>query len=245
MRQLLPSILGLAAAWYLADLAIDSSAFPGPIETISKLASIVLASDFYLSVFATLGLSVIGASLGLVAAYVVGVLMAKSSFLYRSIRPSLNAIRSVPTIILLPLFLVVAGPSPIAVVALTTHVIFGKLIVFVVDGLRNTNPNFDELGELLGLSRVAKFFLIELPQSFKLTITGIQLSASRAYGTVILGGLFIGTPGLGRSLAWARETADYGAMFSYGLLLALLGVLIYELLLNLENRVLTVWGIIR
>ena len=66
--------------------------------------------------------------------------------------------------------------------------------------------------------------------------TGFRLSASRAFGTVIASGIIIGTPGLGRDLLFAESNAEYERVFSYVIVLGIVGTSIYSTFNIIESK---------
>jgi len=82
----------------------------------------------------------------------------------------------------------------------------------------------------------SKLSAIYLPSVISIAGTGLRLSASRAFGTVIACGIVIGAPGLGQGLLMAESNAQYERVFSYVIILGLLGTSIYSLFNFLENR---------
>jgi ABC-type nitrate/sulfonate/bicarbonate transport system permease component len=66
--------------------------------------------------------------------------------------------------------------------------------------------------------------------------TGMRLSASRSFGTVVAVGIVTGAPGLGSALGFANSGANYPRIFSYVIVMGIVGVLIYSSFTSLENR---------
>ena len=242
MVHLLFALALIVGAWQIGYLQIDSSTFPGPLETSFALWSILGEQAFHIAVWDTISISMFGLLGGLIFAYFVGFLVLQNKFVEDSTRPTINAIRAFPSIILMPLVLVTAGSAYLAIWLLTVYVVFAKLFPYVIEGIKATKTEFSQIGTLYKLSKLQVFFRIQFPTSARYVITGIQLSSSRAYGTVILGGLFIGSPGLGNQLNIAREMAAFDQMFAYGFLLAVFGVVLYQALLGVERRMLSLWG---
>lgn len=230
-------------SWSIAALALDKTTFPGPLDTLLAMANIFIDSKFYVSILETLLISLAGLLFGLLLAYFVGIIISQNQFLLNSAMPSLNAIRAIPSIVLLPLALVISGSTYFSIVVITTYVVFAKLVIYTVDGMRSSMRDHSDLGRLCAMTRMQRFIFLEFPASARFVMTGLQLSSSRSYGTVILGGLFIGTPGLGQMLARARDMANFEQMFAYGFFLALVGILIYQLFISLERRAVVIWGL--
>jgi ABC-type nitrate/sulfonate/bicarbonate transport system permease component len=247
-QRVLKPLIAVSAVlvlWAIANAVVNSRTLPTPLETLFATFGILGRASFYQVVIETLALSFSGLFVGVLGSYVVALVMAQGEFLESSIRPTLNFVRSIPAIILIPFFLVVIGASYITVVAITGFAIFSKLVIFALDGVKSVSKELEDLSRVSKLNWLQRFLFVQLPVSTQYMLSGLQLSVSRAYGVVVLCGLLIGAPGLGKSLRSAGENARYDEIFAYGFLLALLGVVIYLALLRFETRALRSWGQVR
>jgi ABC-type nitrate/sulfonate/bicarbonate transport system permease component len=230
--------------WWLGSVIANSESFPGPLDVILTSVRIVFSPVFALSFVETIWMALVGLLLGLVVSYAAALLMSVSSFLETSLWPTLNFLRSIPTIVLLPLFLVLFGIGINAVIIITAFGTFSKLVIFAVDGIRSKRKELEDVSELSGFGWLQKFLVVQLPMSAQFILSGLQLSMSRAYGLVVLSGLLIGAPGLGKDLRQATNNARYEEIFAYGLILAILGVLLYLFVLRFESKLLRRWGVV-
>jgi ABC-type nitrate/sulfonate/bicarbonate transport system permease component len=241
---LLPLIL-VVAFWETARIFARTSTFPDLYSVIIEVLELFSLGSFYESLLATLGLAIVGLLLGLLASYFIALVIVQSTFLDNSSRFTLNFLRSIPVVVLMPLTIVALGPTIEAVVLLTTFSITSKLVVFAVDGLRSVTKGLNQLAKLSSFSWWDQFVYIQLPTSARYIIFGLQLSTSRAYGTVILCGLLMGSPGLGFGLKAATDNANYTQLFAYGFILAVLGVMLYWIIDKIEDKAQKIWGLAR
>lgn len=241
----LGGLLGSVAIWELSSIASGTPTFPRIATVLHSMLSIISEWGFFVSIFETMSIAILGLTLGLIASYAFAIAVTQFEFLDLSSRSTLNFLRSLPIIVLLPLSLVVFGATASTALLLTAFAIFSKIVIFAVDGIRSVESELEDLSKLNVLSVAQKFAFVQVPASAQHVLTGLQLSAARAYGTVILCGLLIGTPGLGKDLNFARTNADFGQMFAYGFLMALIGVALYLALVRLEVSVLRPWGLVR
>lgn len=238
------SALIMALAWELGRWLAGGKNFPGFLEVLARASHELTSWNLVYELGTTLGLSFLGLIIGLILSYTVGLVVSQNDFLDESTRHTLNYLRSIPSVILIPLFLVVLGPSASAVLALVSFVLFSKLIVFVVDGMKATDKTLNSLGELHGWNSIQRFLLIKIPASAMFVLSGLQVSVSRAYGTVILCGLLIGAPGLGKLIGEANNNADFEGLYAYGLIVAAIGVVLFGLVAKLETFLKESWGLV-
>ena len=213
--------------WEVAWFTTKGVGFSHSWETLGAFGNLSGQAQFWVAVAETLGLSLSGLALGLVFSLVVGAFIGSSEPLDLSTRGVLNFSRSIPAIILLPLFMATIGSFGSMVVAIVTTVVFFKLVVFVIRGVRDTEKQHSDAGRVLGFDRFENLLFVSLPSASILVLTGLRLSASRAYGTVVLAGVIAGTPGIGYQIALARLTADSSVMLAYALVAGIIGVVMF------------------
>ena len=93
-----------------------------------------------------------------------------------------------------------------------------------------------EFAKLYRLNTLSRIYSIYLPSLISVVSTGFRLTASRAFGTVIASGIIIGTPGIGRDLLYAGANAEYERVFSYVIVMGVIGTLLYSLFNFIERR---------
>lgn len=230
------SILIGLIAWALLGEFLASSSFPRPLAVLGRFPGYLTDWAFWSQTATTLALTVAGLSLGVVLAVLFGVALARSRFVELSSLGTLYFFRSIPAVVLLPLFVASLGASYIVTILLTAIVVFLKLVIFVNQGVKDIDPVRLELIKLMSLQRGDSLTLVIVPSILVLLGTGIRLSAQRAYGAVIAAGLLIGTPGLGSSLRLAQINNDVEGVFALALTVALVGLGIFYALLLAERK---------
>lgn len=230
------ALIGLVL-WVVLGELFGSSSFPHPFAVLGRFPVYLTDLEFWSQTVTTLILTVAGLGLGAALALIFGVALARSKFVELSSLGTVYFLRSIPAIVLLPLFVASLGASSVVTILLTALVVFLKLVVFVNQGVRDIDPVRFELTKLMRLRRRDALTLVVLPSILVLLGTGIRLSAQRAYGAVIAAGLLIGTPGLGSSLRLAQINNDVEGVFALALTVALVGVGIFYALLLVERRV--------
>lgn len=215
------------ALWELAWFTTRGIGFSHSWETLSALGQLSRLESFWVAIGETLAISFSGLALGLGIALVVGALIGSSKTVDVSTRGVLNFARSIPAVILLPLFMATIGSFGSMVVAIVATVVSFKLVVFIIRGIRDTEKQHSDAGQVLGFNRLENLLFVSLPSASILVLTGLRLSASRAYGAVVLAGVIAGTPGIGYQIALARLTADSSVMLAYALVAGVIGVVLF------------------
>ena len=99
------------AAWLMISLIIDERTmiFPDPLTTFLEAGKLLTTSYLYKCIGWTMLRMVIGFSISFIAALVFGILAGHFSWLKALLKPTIIALKSIPTAALVFLFLVVSG----------------------------------------------------------------------------------------------------------------------------------------
>ena len=229
--------------WELVYWAVDGVGFAHSWQVAAALVSLSAQADFWLNVVTTLAMTVAGLSLGVVVSVLMGAVLGATQFLQQSTRGTLYFLRSIPSVALLPLLMATVGSRTGIVVALVTLVVSLKMMVFVLRGFGDLAPEYRDQSRILSLSPVTRLLGVQLPAALAIIATGIRLSANRAYGAVILGGLLAGTPGIGNALNVARMNGESATLLALAVVAGLVGVWFFTVIRGLERR-LVPWRVV-
>jgi NitT/TauT family transport system permease protein len=222
--------------WEIASALANASNFPHSWSVISDLIPLVFTAFFWNSLSVTLAISVVGFVLGSFIALLIGISIALWASGEKVTRGTLNFFRSIPSVVFLPLLIASIGASTKTSVILTTLVVTLMSITYVIRGIQDTDPLLKESSHLVGLGIQDRIRFLYLPSMISILGTGMRLSASRAFGTVVAAGIITGSPGLGSAMGAAAASTNYPRVFSYVLVMGIVGTFIYSGFSFLENR---------
>ena len=103
-------------------------------------------------------------------------------------------------------------------------------------GLKEIPDNLKESAIVLGLSRQARLYLVELPIASRSILSGIKTAAVINVGTATIGGL-IGAGGYGEPILTGIRLADVSLLLQGAIPAALLAVVVQGLFELLERLV--------
>ncbi len=198
-------------------------------------ASAVLAEFFTLLGTATLwqaiGETLLGWAIGLaiasVAAIILGMLIGSSGFLRRFTASTIEFLRPIPSVALIPLAVLVFGVKLESKLLLVVYASFWPVLVQVLYGVADVDPVAANTARSYGLtSYIARLRHVVWPTTLPYLVTGLRLSASVALVLAVTAELLIGMPGLGHEIARAQSGGAYSGMYALVLTTGLLGVLI-------------------
>jgi sulfonate transport system permease protein len=167
----------------------------------------------------------IGLSLGLTVAVVLAVVSGLSRIGEYALDPIIQALRSIPLLGLLPLFIVWFGIDELPKDLI---VLLGALFPMYINtfaGIRSVDPKLGELGQVLGLSRWELVRHIVLPGALPSALTGVRLSVIGSLLALVVGEQINANAGLGFMITTAQEFLQNNIIMVCLIVYAILGLL--------------------
>jgi sulfonate transport system permease protein len=180
----------------------------------------------------------IGFSLGVVIAVILAVLSGLSRIGEYALDPVMNALRSIPLLGLLPLFIVWFG---IGDLPKDLIVLLGALFPMYINtfaGIRSVDPKLGELGQVLGLSRWELVWHVVLPGALPQALTGLRLSVIASLLALVVGEQINANAGLGFMMNQAETFLANNVIVVALIVYALLGVIADSIVRRIERKAL-------
>lgn len=233
-------ILVLLAVWELAARTgiVDPRFLPPPTEVLPQLALVLTFADFWSAIGDTLAAWALGLGIALVLGSVLGVLIGLSPFMKRATHSTVEFLRPIPSVALIPLAVLLFGVRIEASLLLIVYASFWQIFIQVLYGVADVDQVAMATGRSYGFSTWQRVRSIVLPTTLPYLLTGLRLAAAVALILAITAQLIIGTPGLGLEIARAQNGGQYATMYALIVATGLLGVLINLGARFLERRML-------
>lgn len=234
----LAGVVGLVLLWSLviATGAFDALVFPSPAATAGALVELFASGEIYPHLLASVRLLVLGYAVGVIAGTVIGFAAGWFPSLRAVLVPHVSLLYSMPTIGLLPLFIVFLGigfASQFAVVVLDT---FFAAYYSAVDAVDATDRNLARMARSFGARDVRLFRTIILPGSVPLLISGFRIALGKAITAVLLVELYASALGLGYLLNVSGIRFATATVFAIIFLVAIFGFTVSQSLRSIEQR---------
>ncbi len=192
-----------------------------PVLAAARLTALEVAAAFALA-----------SGVGLVVGLVVGL----SPFAYRTFRPILLLLFSVPKMVMLPLFILFFG------IGLASKAVFAfslgvfPVLLNVIAGTRMVDPTLVTAAYCMGASRAGVLLKVVLPAAVPSVITGLRLGLTQTVLGVLLAELYASNTGLGFYVALYSQTFKPAQLFALFFAVAALAIVVNEGLRALERR---------
>lgn len=231
------AILGVSfLLWESASTIAGVDNFPHSWSVAQDFIPLVFTIYFWKVLSISLLISFLGFVFGTLAALIIGVSIAIWTSGERVTRGTINFFRAIPSVVFLPLLIASIGASMKTSTILTTLVVTLMTITYVIRGIQDTDVLLQESSQIIGMSTWNRILFLYLPSMISTLGSGMRLSASRAFGTVVAAGIITGSPGLGSAMGAAAASANYPRVFSYVLTMGIIGSLIYSGFTRIENQ---------
>jgi ABC-type nitrate/sulfonate/bicarbonate transport system permease component len=236
-------VVGVAVALAGFEVApriglLPRSAFPPVSETFRALAQLMTTGDMWDAVLDTLDAwarallvsTLIAVPLGLtIGANRVGALLS---------RLTVEFLRPIPSVALIPILVLVYGTQPSLKVALAVFAATFPLLFQAMYGIADVDPVAKEMARSFGMGWWMRLRHIVLPSCAPYLATGLRISASVALILVVTGEYVVGLPGLGSEVLVAQSSGAYTRMYALIVMAGLLGLIVNMCFHAVERRVL-------
>jgi ABC-type nitrate/sulfonate/bicarbonate transport system permease component len=231
------AVVGLGQV-LVATGVIPSSAVAEPSVIIQALGRLISTGSFWSSTGATAGSWAVGLAVSLCVAVPAGLLLGLSDLAYRMSRFTIDFLRTIPPVALIPLALLLYGATPAMALVL---IIFGSVWPVLLQsmyGVHQVDPVTRDVARAYQFRRRETVFAVVLPSAAPFVATGVRIAATMSLLLAVGAELIGNAPGLGQSISVAEENGDIPQMYAYIVVCAVLGVLLNLALLRAERRTL-------
>lgn len=185
-------------------------------------------------------MTVIRVAEGFAIGSAVAILLGTLTGLWRrgeeAFEPTLQALRTVPTLAWAPLLLLWLGIDEPPKVALVAIGAFFPAYVNLVAGIKGVDRKLMEVARVYDLSELEIARRVVLPASLPSLLTGLRLGATQAWLFVVVAEFFGAAAGLGFRLTDSQQSTRVDLMFVAIVVLAVLGKLTDSLIRLVERR---------
>ena len=172
-------LLVLAEVAFRVSVGTSDSLAP-PSRVVAALAEALRDGSLLVGTLKTFGTMLTGLAVGALSGLAVGIALGFSETLRRAAFLTIEMLRPIPSVALLPLSLLIFGfgyRMEIAVIAFAT---FWPCLILTQSAVAQIEPRLIEVSRLLGLTRLQTAWKIVLPAAAPRLMTGLRLAAGLA-----------------------------------------------------------------
>ncbi len=189
----------------------------------------------------TLRATLLGFAGGVSIGLILGALIGSVRTLYDMVYPSLVAFHTIPSIALIPLFVIWFGAGPHISVITATIVCFFPVTVIVATAIAASSPELDDVLRSLGARKIDILRKVSIPRAMPQFFGSLKLAISGAFIGAIVAETIAANSGIGYVMVVATNNMDVPLAFAGLSVLSLMGVTLYAIS-NLVEKRLTGWA---
>lgn len=215
-------------AFVLWELWSNAGTFP--IDTVSRPSDIAVAGargfadgSILLATWETIEAALFGLAIAAVLGILFGVILGLAPHLERVVGPSIDALRPVPSVALIPLALLMFGFGLRMEASVVAFASVWPILLVTIAAVRAIEPRLLEVARVLELSFAARMFKVVLPAALGRISVGLRIAAGISLVVAVTVEIVLNPRGLGYSMIAAQQSLRPDLMFAQLLWLGVLG----------------------
>jgi ABC-type nitrate/sulfonate/bicarbonate transport system permease component len=242
-RSVVLGVLGLVGFALVLEVApragvVPIAYAPPTSQILVTLGEELGRPDFWTALLDTLRTWALGLLIAVVAGVVAGVLLGSLPIVRAATATTVEFLRPIPSVALIPLVLVLYGPTIRSTVVLVVYAAFWQMLIQVVHGVADVDPVARDTALAFRLGPWARVRYVVWPTALPYVLTGFRLAASVALILTVTGELVIGSPGIGKEIDTAQQSNAVRTVYALIVVTGILGVLANLLTRFAERRLL-------
>ncbi|MCM3601323.1 ABC transporter permease subunit [Robertmurraya korlensis] len=220
------TILGL---WQILSMngMIPATILPSPIEVIQSGEELTASGELINHISISLGRALTGFLIGGLLGFLFGLFNGLFKPLDLLLDTSIQMLRNIPHLALLPLVILWFGIDEVSKVFLVALGVLFPIYINTYHGIKSVDKGLIEMGRAYGLKEYSLFFQVILPGALSSILVGIRYALGIMWTTLIVAETIGANSGVGYMAMNAREFMQMDVI--------VLSILIYSLLGKLSD----------
>ncbi|HLY88654.1 MAG TPA: ABC transporter permease [Acetobacteraceae bacterium] len=198
---------------------------PPPSQLLRTAISLIRSGDLQTHVAATMSRVGIGFGVGALAGTLFGMLTGGSPVMRRLLDPSIQALRAIPSIAWVPIFILWLGIFELSKLALIALGVFFPVYLGTLSAIEDVDRKLIEVGRVFGLSRAGIMLRITWPAVLPIWIAALRSGLGLGFMFVVAAELMGASEGLGYLLVYGQQMGQADVILVAMIVFALLGKL--------------------
>lgn len=188
-----------AAAWYPDELLVP------PGEVWAAFRELLDTGELQEHLRMSLGRLGFGMLVGCGGGLLFGVLMGLSKAVETYTAPLFHVVRQVPSIALIPIFILLFGIGETFKILIVTKAAFFPVALATFTAVQGISKHWLEVARVYRLPAGVLFWRIVLPATIPPIVTGVRLALGRSWGTLVAAELLAAESGIGQMMEFGRQ----------------------------------------
>ena len=239
LRRLLVPVL-IVLAWQAASSTglIGTRTVPSPIQIAGAFRELTASGELPENLLVSLVRVAVGLGIGVAIGSLLALVAGLSRLGEDTVDATVQMVRTLPHLALVPLFILWFGIGETPKVALVALGSAFPIYLNLFAGIRGVDPKIVEAAGTLGLSRAALIRHVVLPGALPSVLVGLRFALGLAWLSLVVGEQINATAGIGYLAMTARDFLRTDIIFVALIVYAMLGLLADGIVRLIERRAL-------
>jgi sulfonate transport system permease protein len=217
--------LVILAAWQIACVAglVPARVMPAPTDVAAAGWKLLLSGELLQNIWVSFWRASVGFAIGGSIGFAFGLANGLSELSSKLTDTTLQMVRNVPHLALIPLVILWFGIDESAKLFLVALGVFFPIYLNTLHGIRTVDPQLIEMGRIYGMSNGELFRRVIFPGALPSIFVGVRFALGIMWLTLIVAETIAASSGLGYMAMQAREFMQIDVVVLSILIYALLG----------------------
>jgi len=222
--------------WELS-LSFNSSSYDSiapPSAILSSFFSSILDFSLFILTFQTLYCVIVGLCIGGLSGLIFGMLIGLIPTLSKLTVVPIEILRTLPSVSLIPLFLIAFGFGYSIEVSIISFSTFWPMLILSQSAITNVDRQLVDVSRMLHLNFLKRIYKVYLPSITRRLIVALRLSMGIALIVAVTVEIVVNPQGLGYGLVISQQSLNPAKMLAYLLWLGIIGWILNLALSKIE-----------
>ncbi|MGB6536180.1 MAG: ABC transporter permease subunit [Xanthobacteraceae bacterium] len=215
---------------------IDHRVMIPPSEMASVLVRLLASGTINADIERTLTAIVVAVGVSVVLGFAAGIVIHKLPRLRDALNPFFATYYAVPIFIFYPVLIAIFGLSPLPIILIGVATAIVAMIIATLNGLDRVPRVLTKVAHVHRMGPLETALKLQLPAAAPYLFTGVKLSVSYGFVSIIAAEFILAPAGLGRAIADAYTDFNNRRMYALILLLLIIATVINAVLHSLDVR---------
>lgn len=234
-------IIAIVAVWEIVILTglIAFDNIPAPHQVALGFWELLVdGSAFYESLWHTIWVLFTAWLLALLVGIPLGLALGSFPRVWQWSMATVDMMRALPVIALIPVGFLIFGISAQTEFLLAAYSAFWPIVVNTTGGVRSVHPRLYEVAQQTEIGTAQRLWKIVLPASLPEILVGARVSLTLSLVVTVVTEMIGNPEGLGSDLIFARDAFRPDQMWTYLILMGLIGLCLNGLILLISKTLL-------
>jgi NitT/TauT family transport system permease protein len=219
---------------------------PAPATVFEELGGLITDGEFWGSVQLTMTRAVIGFGLAVLIGTLIGAAVARFAPLRAAIGSLITGLQTMPSIMWFPFAILLFQLSESAIMFVVVIGAAPSVANGLISGIDYVPRTWLRVGQVLGMTGLAKYRHLILPASLPSFISGLKQGWAFSWRSLMAGELLVIVPGalsIGARMQGSRDLSETSLVLCYIIVVLVIGILIDIVFNAADNALRKRWGL--